>query len=159
MIKLTVAVDKNNLIGKGNDLPWRIKEDLLHFKAITNNQWVLFGRKTFAGMKSNLPSRKIAIMTRGDYPGVDKVINSEEQLMEFLKQFRNSDTDIYICGGKSIYEKYFHLASQLIVSHVKGDYTGDCFLEWDLSGYDKKLMKEHEQFDVYVYTKKSDTNK
>ena len=47
MISIIVAIGKNNLIGKGNDLPWYYPEDLKYFKSKTLNKTVLMGENTF----------------------------------------------------------------------------------------------------------------
>jgi dihydrofolate reductase len=47
MISLIVAMDQNRLIGKENDLPWRLPEDLKYFKRITTSHTNIMGRKTF----------------------------------------------------------------------------------------------------------------
>ena len=52
-----VAVSKNNVIGKDNDLPWKLKRDLLHFKEYTTNKTILMGRKTFESIGRPLPNR------------------------------------------------------------------------------------------------------
>ena len=47
MISIIVATDKNNLIGKDNDLPWRIPADLAYFKKVTLGSTIVMGRKTY----------------------------------------------------------------------------------------------------------------
>ncbi|EQB6762499.1 dihydrofolate reductase, partial [Escherichia coli] len=49
-LSLMVAISKNGVIGNGPDIPWSAKGEQLLFKAITYNQWLLVGRKTFESM-------------------------------------------------------------------------------------------------------------
>lgn len=60
MIKLIVALDPNNLIGKGDQMPWKIAEEFKHFKTTTLTHSLLFGRNTFLGF---LPNLKIELFT------------------------------------------------------------------------------------------------
>src|SRR5581483_12167448 len=74
-----VAVSENNVIGKGNDLPWHLPEDLKHFKELTTGKTVLMGRKTFESILSRLgkplPGRKNAVITRQpDYKAQEEVL-------------------------------------------------------------------------------------
>ncbi|MGQ9093919.1 dihydrofolate reductase, partial [Klebsiella pneumoniae] len=61
-LSLMAAISKNGVIGNGPDIPWSAKGEQLLFKAITYNQWLLVGRKTFESMGA-LPNRKYAVVT------------------------------------------------------------------------------------------------
>ena len=65
-LSLMVAISKNGVIGNGPDIPWSAKGEQLLFKAITYNQWLLVGRKTFESMGA-LPNRKYAVVTRSSF--------------------------------------------------------------------------------------------
>ena len=54
MVNLIVAISKNNVIGKGNQLPWHYKEDLAYFKKTTMNQTVIMGEATFKSILSHI---------------------------------------------------------------------------------------------------------
>ncbi|HBQ8570985.1 TPA: dihydrofolate reductase, partial [Klebsiella pneumoniae] len=62
-ISLMAAKARNGVIGCGSDIPWNAKGEQLLFKAITYNQWLLVGRKTFEAMGA-LPNRKYAVVSR-----------------------------------------------------------------------------------------------
>ncbi len=57
-------MDRKNVIGKDNDLPWRLSADLKHFKAVTMGKPIVMGRKTHESIGRPLPGRKNIIMTR-----------------------------------------------------------------------------------------------
>jgi len=129
MIKVIVAYDKNKLIGKNNVMPWHIKEEFEHFKDETMGSALLFGRKTFEGLPKKLNGRKNIVLSTGEVKGADLVIHTEEELMKLFEEYKGQDKDLYISGGKSIYEKYFDFADQLLVSVINGEYDGDTYLE------------------------------
>lgn len=137
MVNLIVAIGKNNLIGKGNKLPWHYKEDMLYFKKTTMNKKVIMGELTFKSIlsyvKKPLPNRTsiIATLTDYTYPGVE-VTND---IITYLKEFPEDD-EIFIIGGKVIYDLTLDLADRLYITHVNKDYSGDVyFKEIDYSKY------------------------
>ncbi|MBG1994551.1 dihydrofolate reductase [Klebsiella pneumoniae] len=77
-LSLMVAISKNGVIGNGPDIPWSAKGEQLLFKAITYNQWLLVGRKTFESMGA-LPNRKYAVVTRSSFTSgsVAKIVKLE----------------------------------------------------------------------------------
>lgn len=146
MISLIFAEDKNHLIGTHNTLPWHYKEDLQYFKQTTLNKPVLMGRKTFESIVDRLgkplPKRRNIVATRSDfsYEGV-QVVNDLEA---FLKQ--PHDEEIFVIGGKMIYEAAFKYADQLYITHIDKVYQGDTFITYDLSAF--KLIKERKVGDL-----------
>jgi len=67
-ISVIAALAKNRVIGIENRLPWRLPEDLAHFKALTLNHPILMGRKTFESLGRPLPGRTNIVITRNpDY--------------------------------------------------------------------------------------------
>jgi dihydrofolate reductase len=144
-------MDPTGLIGKNNDLPWNYPEDLQYFKYITLNKTVLMGVTTFESIVSRLnkplPNRKsiVASLDNFSYPGVE-VIND---LIPFLKAPHNEE--IFVIGGKTIYEIALPYADKLYITHVKKVYEGDTYLDIDLSNF--KLIKsdDNEELTFSVY--------
>ena len=64
MISLISAIGRNNELGKGNDLLWKLPADMEHFKKITSLHTVLMGRKTFESIGHPLPNRRNIVITR-----------------------------------------------------------------------------------------------
>ena len=137
MVNLIVAIGKNNLIGKGNMLPWHYKEDMLYFKNTTMNKKVIMGELTFKSIISYinkpLPGRTsiIATLTDYTYPGIE-VTND---IIDFLTEFPKDD-EVFIIGGKIIYDLTLDLADRLYITHVNKEYDGDVyFKQIDYSKY------------------------
>ncbi|WP_332914311.1 dihydrofolate reductase [Algoriphagus boritolerans] len=63
-ITLIVAKAKNNVIGKDNQLIWKLSSDLKRFKNLTSGHYILMGRKTFDSLGKPLPNRTHLIITR-----------------------------------------------------------------------------------------------
>ncbi len=153
MVSLIVAIGKNNLIGKGNLLPWHYKEDMKYFKDTTMNKKVIMGELTFKSIISYinkpLPGRTsiIATLTDYTYPGVE-ITND---IINYLKEFP-TDEEIFIIGGKIIYDLTLELADRLYITHVDKEYNGDVyFKEIDYSKYNKISEKITGDLNFSVY--------
>ena len=71
MLALIVGIGPNNVIGKGNELPWNIPEDLKNFKEITSGNSVIMGLKTYESIGRPLPNRNNIVLhfEKLDIPG------------------------------------------------------------------------------------------
>ena len=63
-IVLVAAIGENNVIGRGGQLPWRLKSDLKHFRALTIDKPVVMGRKTYESIGKPLKDRTNIVLTR-----------------------------------------------------------------------------------------------
>ena len=119
MIKMIVAVDVDGGIGLDNDLIIKSKTDMEFFKTTTSDHIVVMGRKTYDSIGKVLPNRTNVIMTtNSDFVakgGVYFRVNSVKEVLSISKSF--PDKDVFIIGGKSIYELYMPIADQLVVTH------------------------------------------
>ena len=61
---LVVAMAENRVIGAANAVPWRLRSDLQHFRAITWGKPIVMGRKTFTSLRGPLPGRTNIVLTR-----------------------------------------------------------------------------------------------
>ncbi|TYR81159.1 dihydrofolate reductase [Priestia megaterium] len=123
MISLIVAMDQNRLIGKENDLPWRLPEDLKYFKRITTGHTVVMGRKTFESIGKPLPNRENIILTRQEnyQPEGTTVIHSIEELQKL------GEKELFVIGGATLYEQTLEVASRLYVTHIEEAFEGDTY--------------------------------
>ncbi|WP_425380482.1 dihydrofolate reductase [Spiroplasma endosymbiont of Stenodema calcarata] len=157
MIKLLWAMDENNLIGNDNRLPWHLKAELQHFKTTTIGQTILFGRLTYEGIGTPLPNRKTLVLTTQqnyvvNHPDV-KIVNDLKGIISFYQ--KNLTEDIYICGGKKIYEATLPYADELIISYIKGIYVGDTYFPtFDLTEFTLIKSIKFEQFVIKYYKRK-----
>jgi dihydrofolate reductase len=137
MISLIWAMDKNNLVGKGDKIPWHIKEDLLYYKSKTNGQTVLMGDQTYFSLKGYykdkpLPYGKIYVAT------IDKnlKIDGVTMIYDLVSFLENNKDDLWVVGGATIYKISLPYADRLYISFVKGEYEGDrYFPQIDFSKY------------------------
>jgi dihydrofolate reductase len=131
MIKIIVAASSNLVIGKNNELPWRIPKDLEYFKNMTSACSVLMGRKCWESIPKKfrpLPNRENIVLTRNSEYVADGA-RVENDLESVIAEFKASGKTLWIIGGAEIYKESFKHADYLHLTRVHGDYEGDTFLE------------------------------
>lgn len=121
--KAIAAMSLNRVIGNGNQIPWHLPEDFKWFKQMTTGNVVVMGRKTFESIGKPLPNRETIVLSRSAFifPGV-KTIQSLDELSPLM-----ADRQVFICGGAQIYEQTLPLCSDLYLTLVKREVTGDAF--------------------------------
>ena len=154
MFKIIVAFDQEKVIGYQGWMPWELPEDLQHFKDTTDGSNLLMGSTTFNGLKRPLPNRTTYVVSSKPVKESDNVVWVKD-LEAFIKEYKDSEKEIFVCGGASIYKQLLPHTEQLIVSLVKGKHKRDTlFPDFDESLFDKKLIKNYDDFSVYNYTRK-----
>lgn len=160
-INLIYAATKNNIIGKNNNLPWKIKDELKYFQKTTignGNNAVVMGYTTFASLNcTGLKNRFNIVMTK------DKTRNAKEdvffcdtinKVLWYCKE--NNIEELYVIGGKQIYEIFLKedIIDTIYFSNVKEDFDGDTVMATiDWSQYQLTSINETRQVDYFVYTK------
>src|SRR5476649_2240846 len=123
-LTIIVAMDAQRGIGINNTLPWRLPEDLAHFKRLTTGHPIIMGRKTFDSIGRALPNRRNIVITRNTdwhHDGVDAV-NSLDAAVALVGQ-----TAAFIIGGAEIYSQAMALADTLIVMQLHKSFQCDAF--------------------------------
>jgi dihydrofolate reductase len=143
MSKLTiiVATDAQRGIGINNTLPWKLPEDLAHFKRLTTGHPILMGRKTFDSIGRPLPNRRNIVITRNaewKHAGVE-VVGSIEAAIALL-----NGAEGFVIGGAEIYQQSLQLAEQLIITEIAHTFDCDAFFpELDASTWQETAREEH----------------
>ncbi len=117
-ISLVVAMDRNRAIGKGNDLPWRLPDDLKRFKALTLGKPILMGRKTADSLGRALPGRINLVLTRSGrvpFEGMQAVASVGEAQEIALA---SGAEELCVIGGAEIYALTLPLTDTLHLTHV-----------------------------------------
>nr|WP_269450776.1 dihydrofolate reductase [Stenotrophomonas sp. MMGLT7] len=115
---MIAALDRRNAIGRGNDLPWRLPDDLKRFKALTLGKPVLMGRRTAESLGRALPGRLNLVLTRSGRVPFDGM-----QAVASLEQARAlaaaaAARELCVIGGGEIYALALPQADVLHLTHV-----------------------------------------
>ena len=161
MFSIIVCVNNKNVIGKDNQLLYKLPSDLKHFKKITTNNVVIMGRKTFESLPIKpLPNRVNIVITRDKNFKADgvEVVHSIEDAIYLCSEFF-SDKKCFIIGGGQIYQEcidkgYVH---EIIVTHVDDDSDGDTYFpsnldknEWFLSHIFQSMKSEKDSHEFVI---------
>jgi dihydrofolate reductase len=128
-IVLVAAVAENGVIGRDNRLPWRLKSDLKHFRALTLGKPVLMGRKTFLSIGKPLPGRTNIVVSRNpDFsaPGVAVARDLAAALgVAHGDALRRGVEEIMVMGGAQIFAELLPSAARLEITRVHASPEGD----------------------------------
>ncbi len=122
-----VAAARNRVIGQGNQIPWRLRNDLRYFRKTTWGHFVLMGRKSLESLGKPLKGRTNIVITRNkDFAmeGVE-VFNSIEDACAWAKEA--GAEKLFIAGGGQIYKQTQHLWDELYYTDVKAFVDGEVY--------------------------------
>jgi dihydrofolate reductase len=144
-IILLVAKAKNRVIGKDNQLVWKLSADLKRFKHLTTGHYLLMGRKTFESLGRPLPNRTHLIITRNtafEAPDGHFVFHSVEEALIFCT--KRQLEKLFVIGGGEIYKEALPLCDALEITEVDASPEGDTFFpELDPNQW---IEKDREEF-------------
>ncbi|WP_206859903.1 dihydrofolate reductase [Lysobacter changpingensis] len=118
-LSLIAALDRDHAIGRDNDLPWRLPDDLKRFKALTIGKPVLMGRKTAQSLGRALPGRRNLVLTRSGavpFEGMQAVASVDEALR--IAGADGAD-ELCVIGGGEVYALTLPVATHLFLTHVE----------------------------------------
>lgn len=125
-ISLVVAAANNNVIGKDNQLLWRLPNDMRFFKNVTWGMPVVMGRKTFESLKEPLKGRKNIVLSRQRLVGENVVVvNSLDDAIFLVKQM--DVKEMMVIGGGEIYKLAFEKAKRIYLTRVDASPEGDAY--------------------------------
>ncbi|CAG2130558.1 dihydrofolate reductase [Cupriavidus numazuensis] len=125
LLTLVVARARNGTIGRNNTLPWRLPEDLAHFKRTTMGAPIIMGRKTWDSIGRPLPGRRNIVVSRNadlKLEGAEVAISLEDaqRLCVGVEQ-------VFLIGGAQLYAEALPSADRLVVTEIDADVEGDAF--------------------------------
>jgi dihydrofolate reductase len=143
-----VAVAANGVIGRNNEIPWRLKADMQRFRALTLGKPIVMGRKTFLSMKRPLPGRTNIVMTRDasfSAPGA-VVTTSLAAALEVARgdALRRTVSEIAVIGGADVYAQWLDRADRLEITEVHAQPEGDTrFAAPDPASWQETARERH----------------
>ena len=146
IISHLVALYNNFVIGVNNDLPWKLKKDLQHFSAYTQNKAIVMGRKTYESIGRPLPNRKNIVISSSleSQEGLEVVPNLN-QAIEVASQWNKDNSageEIVLIGGGYVFEESKNIVNKLVLTRVECEINGDVFYpQIDLSDW-KEISQE-----------------
>ncbi len=146
-LSLIVAATQKNVIGRNNELPWYLPQDLKYFKSMTLGKPIIMGRKTFESIGKPLPGRTNIVITHQNawkYAGV-LVAKSIEEALEIGRQFHGEQhqlaDEVMVIGGAEIYRHTLPFANRIYLTRINLDVNGDAYFP-ELPTTEWKLISE-----------------
>lgn len=155
-LRMVVAYSTNRCIGKDNDLPWRLPNDLAHFKAATMGMPIIMGRKTWESIGRPLPGRPNLVITRNaDYEA--EGIHTYPSLEAALAACAEVDKACII-GGEQIFTQGLAVADEIIATEVHAEVEGDTFFpdlptNWIETSREPQPEENGYRYDFVTYIK------
>ena len=154
-IYLIAAVAKNGVIGADGALPWRLPEDLKHFRKLMLGHPVIMGRRTWESLGKPLPGRENIVISRR--PGFEAPGASVAASVAAAIALCAGEPLAFVIGGAEIYAAALPIADRLVLTEIDRDYEGDTrFPDWDRKNWRASRKETHTaaggvRFDFVLY--------
>jgi dihydrofolate reductase len=154
-IYLVAAVASNGVIGRDGQLPWRLPEDLKHFKRLTLGHPVIMGRRTWESLPGALPGRdNIVVSSQAGYEAPGAAVASS---LEGALALCSGEPVAFVIGGSRLFAESLPIAAGLVMTEIHREYEGDTwFPEYDRSRWRESQREGHVtaegmKFDFVLY--------
>jgi dihydrofolate reductase len=158
-LSFIVAMAKNRVIGRDNALPWKLPEDLRHFKATTLGHPIVMGRKTWESIGRPLPGRQNIVVTRNrgfQAPGAVVVHSLDEALAAATPA-----EEVFLIGGAQLYVDALPRADRIHLTEIDREFEGDAYFPLLPAFQWREVSREGHvaaapndfRFDIVVYEK------
>lgn len=159
MISLMVAHDPNRVIGRDNQLPWHIPEDLAYFKKHTLDKGIVMGRNTYESIGRPLPKRRNIVVSRQEgleIEGVD-VVHSIDDAVKLAEEVH---PEVMVIGGEQIFRSVLPTADRLYITLIHDEFEGDTYFPeygegWCLASESERLESGGISFSYLIFERKS----
>jgi dihydrofolate reductase len=157
MISFVVAMDENRAIGKDNDLPWYLPNDLKHFKKTTMGKPIVMGRKTYESIGKPLPGRENIVVTRDQSYEAEgtTIVHSVDEVLQINAE------EICVIGGSEIFKQFLPVADRLYITEIHHTFEADTYFpelndnEWKEVSRTEGIVDEKNKYphEFVVYEK------
>lgn len=161
-IVLIVAVARNGVIGRDNGLPWKLRADLQHFRAVTMGHPILMGRKTWDSLGRPLPGRTNIVVSRSpDLTAKGAIVCSDIEAA-LSRAAAEGCERVFIVGGAEFYRQMLPRADCVMVTEVQAEVEGDAhfppldpqdFIEISRTHHSADAHNDHD-FDFVEYRRR-----
>ena len=154
-VYLVAAVASNGIIGANGQLPWRLSEDLKHFKRLTMGHPVIMGRRTWESLNGPLPGRDNIVVTRT--PGYEAPGAAVASSLAAALALCLGESVVFVIGGNQLFAESLPVAAGLVMTEIHRDFEGDTwFPDYDRSHWKETQRERHVtadgmKFDFVLY--------
>jgi dihydrofolate reductase len=155
IISLIAAISQNHVIGRNNDLPWHLPDDMQYFMQTTKGHHVIMGRKNYQSIPQKfkpLPNRVNIVITR--QPGFEAagcvVVHSLPDALRIA--ILGGEEEVFLIGGSEVYREGILLANRLYLTEIKATVEGDVYFpEFNRAEWREISRKSHPDDDRHAF--------
>ena len=154
-VSLVAAVASNGVIGRNNDLPWHLPDDMKFFMETTRGHYVILGRKNYESLPKKyqpLPNRPNVVVTRQkdfEAPGC-LVVHTIDRALSIARD--NGESEAMVIGGSGIYAASLPLADRLYITEIHASVEGDVrFPDYDRDEWKEVSRIHHGKDERHIY--------
>ncbi|MDZ5473136.1 dihydrofolate reductase [Bacillus sp. 31A1R] len=155
IVSIIVAMDVNRVIGKDNNLPWRLPSELQYVKKTTMGHSIIMGRKNYESIGRPLPGRRNIVLTRERAFQAEgcEIAHSKEEVFKLCE----GEEEIFIFGGEQIYKLFLPQTEKLYITKIHHEFEGDTFFpeidynEWKEVFVEKGITDEKNPYTYYYH--------
>ena len=155
IVSIIVAMDINRVIGKDNQLPWRLPRELQYVKKTTMGHPIILGRKNYESIGRPLPGRRNIILTRDENFSAEgcEIAHSIEEVYKLCE----NEEEIFIFGGEQIYKLFLEDTDKLYVTVIHHEFEGDTFFpeidwtKWKEVFVEQGITDEKNPYEYYYH--------
>lgn len=122
---LIVAYSRNRVIGKDNQLPWKLPGDLAHFKRQTMGKPIIMGRKTWLSLGRALPGRTNIVVSRSGNGKFEGAVLVDSLDAAFAAA--GPVDEVCIIGGAQLYSDALARVDRIVATEIDVEIDGDAF--------------------------------
>ncbi len=151
-ISLIAAAAENDVIGRNNDLPWRLPDEFRHFKRTTEGHHVIMGRRTWESRGRPLPNRvNVVVTSQPNYPAAGAhVVHSLGAALDLARAA--GETEAFVIGGNALYAEALGVADTIYLTRVHAEIAGDTvFPRFEPAQWLVVSSERHEVDDRHAY--------
>lgn len=139
---LVVAMARNRIIGRDNQLPWKLPADLAYFKQVTMGHPIVMGRRTYESIGRPLPGRLNIVVSRN--PGFRAPGCTVVDSLEAAWRVAGDAAEVCVIGGTSLFAEALPIADRIHLTEVEADVPGDTYFpEFDRSQWAEREVSRH----------------
>ena len=130
IVSIIAAVAENRVIGKDNDLVWKLPKDMKYFMDTTSGHHVIMGRKNYESLPHKFKPLKnrvnIVVTRQSEYTAPSTIlVNSIKDGLDYAEN--NGESEVFIIGGGEIYAESMDVVNRMYITEVKESFEGDTF--------------------------------
>jgi dihydrofolate reductase len=154
IVSLIAALTKNRVIGKNNDLPWKLPDDMKYFMETTREHAVIMGRKNFDSLPPKfkpLKDRLNIVLTRNKNLLRDFDVRAVSSINEAFEQ-APANEEVFVIGGAEIFAQTLPRAHRLYLTEIDAVVDGDVYFpEYNKSAWKEVSRRHHPADERHAY--------